>query len=170
MDTKVKEIITKIYNAMDVQYDGNFINGDYMFQIGFNDYENYWEQPTIKSNRCTDENDALIYLVITTFIDCINKGKEYVGITDYSIESFQHWLRVIGDEDCNNIQEIEYMIEDDSDIYYDFKAGLDMVLFARNTLTKEELLTFGRYVQTDIRYKRIVARKVSQMNKKLNRA
>lgn len=170
LNNEILEIINKIYKGMDIEYQGNFINGDYMFNIAFTGYDWFWEDVTIKKNKCVDEKDALIYLVVTTFIDCINICKEYPNINTESIESFNKWLNIIGHEDANNLEEIQCIMDEDCDIYNDFLTGLDKAKFARNILTKEELFMFGDFVKNNDRYKHIVAAKVSTTNKKLAKA
>lgn len=167
MNKEILEIIYKIQEGLDLQYDGNFINGDYEFTIFFKNYEWWWSQTTVSKNKAKDVNDAALYITVLTMIDCINRCKEYRNINDYGFESFKKWLILIDDEDAN--EDNEYILElmEDSDIYSDFKSGLDMVMFARNTLTKEELFKFGDFVKTDTRYKRIVSSRVSSLKRKL---
>lgn len=163
-------ILEKINKKMEIEYQGDFINGDYMFNVSFVDYEYYWEDVTIKKNSCVNESDAYIYLIVTKFIDYINICKEYKGIYNDGIDSLNKWFITIGHEDANNFEELKEIIDEDCDIYGEFLEGLDKANFARNTLSKEELFKFGDFVKNSPRYKRIVNSKVSAMNRKLEKA
>lgn len=167
INDEMLDILEKIHLGLDIEYNGNFVNGDYMFSLELEDFENYYEDITIKKDKCIDKNDARIYLIITFFIECIAECKLYKNINDDSYESFKKWLYYIDDEDCKDEESMKSLYDEDEDIYGEFLEGLDKVIFARTVLNKEERFKFGEFVKNSNRYKSIVKSKVNAANKRL---
>ncbi|MGG7060090.1 hypothetical protein ACQPUY_15690 [Clostridium nigeriense] len=169
INNEMLDILEKIHKGLMIDYDGNFINEDYMFTVKFKDFDNYCECITIEKDKCIDENDARIYLIITLFIECITECKLYKNIKDYDYESFKKWLYYIGDESFRDEEEIKILYPEYNDIFNDFKEGLDKANFARTILTKNERFKFGEFVENNNRYKNIVKYKINIINKQLKK-
>lgn len=164
---EMSEILRKIFKEVELDYHGNFINGDYMFHLELKNLNNYGRDITISQRKCKNEVDAKIYLIITFFIECIAECRLYKDINDDSYESFKKFLYTIDDEDYGDEKEMKYLYDEKEEIYSTFMEGLDKVTFARTILNREERFKFGEFVKNSNRYKPVVKAKTNAVNKRL---